>query len=68
MTDPKETTNDTEMQQHAGGQPNAVESDPNAGSDVGGPAGSVQSGAETALHQDKSIADDDQLDEARNPA
>jgi hypothetical protein len=67
MTDPKETTNDMQMQQHVGGQPNALEDDADTGSDVGGPAGSVQSGAESAVHHDKSIQDDDQLDEARNP-
>jgi hypothetical protein len=64
MTDPRETTNDTEVEQHYAGRPNPDERDPNEGSDVGGPAGAVQATVGDALDDPDALGDDDQ---ARNP-
>jgi len=67
MTDPKETTNDTQVQQHNAGRPNDAERDPNEGSDVGGPASGVQSAAQDGLDQDDSVGDTQEDSQARNP-
>jgi|1186.fasta_scaffold193459_2 hypothetical protein len=67
MTDPKETANDTQVQQHNAGRPNSAERDPNQGSDVGGPAGGIQTTAENGLDQDSSVGDSATDSQARNP-
>jgi hypothetical protein len=67
MTDPKETTNDEQVQQHGAGLPNPAERDPDQGSDVGGPAGGVQNAAENAVDEQTSAGNTATDDQARNP-
>jgi hypothetical protein len=67
MTDPKETTSDTQVEQHNAGRPNDEERDPNEGSDVGGPASGIQSAAQNGMHQDDGVGDTQSQSQARNP-
>jgi hypothetical protein len=67
MTDPKETTSDIQTEGHASGRPNATERDPNQGSDVGGPAGGIETTLENGLDQDSSVGDNETDSPARNP-
>jgi hypothetical protein len=67
MTDPKETTSDTQEQVHGGGLPNPAERDPDRSSDVGGPAGGIETTLENGLDEDSSVGDSATDSQARNP-
>jgi hypothetical protein len=67
MTDPKETTNDTAVEQHHAGRPNDDERDPDTGSDVGGPAAGIQSSAQNGMQQDDAVGETASQSQARNP-
>lgn len=67
MTDPKETTNNTQTEGHRAGRPNDAEADPSQGSDVGGPAAGIETTLEDDLDQDSSVGDNATDSPARNP-
>jgi hypothetical protein len=67
MTDPKETTSDTTVERHSAGRPNDVERDPDRGSDVGGPAGGIETTLGDDLESGNSLGDDRPDSQARNP-
>jgi hypothetical protein len=67
MTDPKETTNNTHTEGHRAGRPNDTEADRGQGSDVGGPAGGIETTLEDDLDQDSSVGDNATDSPARNP-
>jgi hypothetical protein len=67
MTDPKETTNNSHSEGHYAGRPNADEDDPNRGSDVGGPAGGLETTLEDGIDVGGSAGEDESGRQARNP-
>lgn len=67
MTDPKETTSDTAVEQHGAGVPNPDERDPDKASDVGGPAGGIETTLGDAMDEPGSLGGEDDEGQARNP-
>jgi hypothetical protein len=67
MTDPKETTNNTHSEGHSAGRPNPSEGDPAQGSDVGGPAGGLETTLETSTDQGGSVGENESDRQTRNP-
>jgi hypothetical protein len=65
MTDPQETSADVATLAHSAGEPNLHGANEHTGSDVGGPAASIESKAEDALTG--GTPDNEETDQSRNP-
>jgi hypothetical protein len=65
MTDPQETSADVQSLAHSDGEPNLHGANEHTGSDVGGPAATIESTAEDALTG--GTTDNEETDQSHNP-